>query len=61
MGIAIAFENGAKFGRKPKDKPEKFAKVLNLWKENEISARNAGKMLGITHQTFLRWLKKQER
>lgn len=56
-GIAVAKENGVKFGRKPKEKPKDFAKILNLWMKNEISAREAGKELGITHQTFLRWAK----
>lgn len=59
-GIAIAMEKGVKFGRRPKEKPEDFTMVLNLWKENQISARNAGKKLGITHQTFLRWAKEYE-
>lgn len=59
-GIAIAMEKGVKFGRRPKEKPEDFTLVLNLWKENQISARNAGKKLGITHQTFLRWAKEYE-
>lgn len=59
-GIAIAMEKGVKFGRRPKEKPEDFMMVLNLWKEKQISARNAGKKLGITHQTFLRWAKEYE-
>lgn len=59
-GIAIAMENGVKFGRKPKEKPKDFVKVLDLWRENKISARDAGKKLGITHQTFLRWAKEYE-
>ncbi len=59
-GIAIALENGVRFGRRPKEKPEEFVDILKLWKENEISARSAGKSLGITHQTFLRWAEEYE-
>lgn len=59
-GIAIALERGVKFGRKPKDRPDDFAQVLHSWKANEISARAAGKQLGITHQTFLRWAKETD-
>lgn len=54
-GIAIAMEKGIRFGRKPKERPKDFGYVLTLWKDDKISARNAGKRLGITHQTFLRW------
>ncbi len=56
-GIAVAKEKGVHFGRKPKDKPQNFEFVLKLWENNEISAREAGKNLGITHQTFLRWVR----
>lgn len=56
-GIAVAKEKGVKFGRKPKEKPKDFNDILDLWKRKTISARDAGKRLGITHQTFLRWAK----
>lgn len=59
-GIAIALERGVKFGRKPKERPDDFAQVLCSWKANEISARTAGRQLGITHQTFLRWAKETD-
>lgn len=59
-GIAIALERGVKFGRKPKERPDDFAQVLRSWKAKEISARTAGRQLGITHQTFLRWAKETD-
>lgn len=59
-GIAIAMEKGVKFGRRPKEKPENFTSVFYQWKEQEISARGAAKLVGVTHQTFLRWAREYE-
>lgn len=56
-GIYLAKKRGVKFGRKPKEKPNNFIKIANQWKNGDISARGAAKLLGITHQTFLRWIK----
>jgi DNA invertase Pin-like site-specific DNA recombinase len=55
-GIAAAKARGAKFGRKPKERPEMLDSVHELWKQGEISAREAGKRLGISHVTFLSWV-----
>ena len=55
-GIAAAKQQGVKFGRKPKEKPPEYKIMKTLWEENKISAREAGKKLGITHSTFLRWV-----
>lgn len=55
-GIILAKERGVKFGRKPKEKPTNFNEIVNQWKSGNISARKAGIELGITHQTFLRWV-----
>ena len=57
-GIAAAKQQGVKFGRKPKEKPPEYEIMKTLWKENKISAREAGRKLGITHSTFLRWVNK---
>lgn len=54
-GIAAAKEQGIKFGRKPKERPEEFEDIKEQWKEEKISARAAARKLGITHSTFLRW------
>ena len=58
-GIAAAKQQGVKFGRKPKEKPPEYEHVKKLWKEKRLSARKAGKKLGITHSTFLRWVNDQ--
>lgn len=54
-GIAAALDRGVKFGRKPKPRPEEFPDVRDQWRQGMISAREAGRRLGITHKTFLQW------
>ena len=56
-GIAAAQQRGVKFGRKPKQRPEGFCAVKERWRQGELSARSAAKELGVTHSTFLRWVK----
>ena len=56
-GIQAAKEKGVQFGRKPKKRPTEFEKIVELWKNGEISAREAARMLNIDHHTFLRWTK----
>lgn len=56
-GIAAAKKQGVKFGRKPMARPEAFAELKALYLNHNISARGAAKKLGITHSTFLRWVK----
>ena len=56
-GIAAAKARGVRFGRKPMKRPENYKKVCAEWASGVISARKAAKKLGISHQTFLRWVK----
>lgn len=56
-GIAAAKARGIRFGRKPMERPIEYAQVKEQWEKQEISARTAAKKLGITHSTFLRWIK----
>lgn len=55
-GIAAAKRRGVRFGRIPIQKPDNYPEILALWKQHEISARKAAKILGISHYTFLRWV-----
>lgn len=55
-GIAAAKARGVQFGRAPMERPADYDQVKNLWQQNIISAREAGRQLGITHKTFLRWV-----
>ena len=51
-GIAAAKARGVKFGRPRKALPEGFGEVKARWERGELSARAAGKLLGVTHRSF---------
>ena len=55
-GIAAAKARGVKFGRPRKVLPEGFGEVKARWERGELSARAAGKLLGVTHRSFLLWV-----
>lgn len=59
-GIAIAKQQGIKFGRKPMERPIEFTKLKEQWIKGEISARRAAKQIGITHRTFLLWVNEKK-
>lgn len=55
-GIAAAKARGVRFGRPPKARPDNYAEVKLAWQQKRLSARRAAAALGITHNTFLRWV-----
>jgi DNA invertase Pin-like site-specific DNA recombinase len=55
-GIKAAQANGVKFGRPPVERPPTFEEVYNEWANDGISAREAGRRLGVSHVTFLTWV-----
>ena len=57
-GVAAAKLRGVKFGREPMERPPEFEILREKWAAGEISARQAAKILGVTHPTFLKWAKK---
>ena len=57
-GFAVAKRNGVKIGRRAKEKPPEFAAVCKKWRRGEISAATAGKLLGVSRNTFLKWVRK---
>ena len=59
-GIAAAKARGVHFGRQAVPIPPEFQKVYQHWKNQNLSARKAGALLGVTHQTFLKWTRQQE-
>ena len=59
-GIAAAKAMGVHFGRQAIPLPPEFHQVYQHWKNHNLSARKAGALLGVTHQTFLKWTKQQE-
>lgn len=54
-GIAAAKARGVRFGATPLGKPANFMIYYRAWKSGEVSSRDAGKQLGVSHTTFLRW------
>lgn len=58
-GIAAAKQQGVHFGRRPLPRPEEFSALKGQWKAKKISARAAAERLGVTHSTFLRWVKEE--
>ena len=58
-GIAIAKAKGVHFGKKPHPIPPEFQSVYHQWQNGTLSARKAGKALGVSHQTFLKWARTQ--
>jgi len=54
-GISAAKARGVKFGRPPKPRPAEFGDMKADWTNSQISAREAARILGITHRTFLIW------
>ena len=59
-GIAIAKVKGVRLGRKPMKRPAEYESVREKWGAGIISARAAARRLGISHRTFLNWVKKDE-
>ena len=58
-GIAAAKARGIKFGREPISPPANFNEVYKLWKNLQISAREAGKRLNVSYKTFLKWTRQK--
>ena len=54
-GIAAAKARGVVFGRPAMQRPEGYPAMLEQWRENRISANEAGRRLGVGRNTFLRW------
>ena len=57
-GIVEAKKKGVKFGRPKLEVPEEFGKLKLMYAERAITSREAGRLLGISHSTFIRWTKK---
>ena len=54
-GIAAAKSRGVKFGPPQHPRPEGFESLAEEWRAGRISAREAGRRLGVPHPTFLHW------
>ena len=56
-GIDAARKNGKHLGRPKLIKPENWNEVYKAWKENEITARQAMRQLGVSKNIFYKWIK----
>ena len=56
-GIAAAKARGVRFGARPKARTSEYESVRNNWQNGMLSAREAARRIGVSHTTFLRWVK----
>ena len=59
-GIRAAKKKGVHIGRKPKERGAEFEALKQQWQRGEVSLREAGRRLGVTHQTFKKWVEEPE-
>ena len=60
-GIRAAQEKGVHIGRKPMERGAEFETLKQQWQRGEVSLREAGRRLGVTHQTFKKWIEEPDR
>ena len=56
-GIAAARQRGVQFGRPRIPVPEGFDGAKEKWQNGQITSRAAARQLGISQDTFLRWVR----
>lgn len=56
-GISNALNNGVKFGRPKKEKPQNFDEVVSMWKDKQITAREAMQLLDLKPNVFYKMVK----
>lgn len=54
-GIAAAKARGVRFGVPPMPRPASYPEIYQFWLKGLTSARGAGRMMHISHKTFLKW------
>lgn len=59
-GIEVARANGVRLGRKAMERPDNYEEVKTEWLSGNISAREAGRRLGISHTGFRKWMTKEK-
>ena len=55
-GIDNAKAKGVHLGRKATERPDNYYEVKARWERGEISKRQAGLLLGVSHNLFGRWV-----
>ncbi len=59
-GIAAARQRGVRFGRPTKERADAYSDCVRRYQQGELTARAAARQLGISHPTFLKWVKEDE-
>lgn len=59
-GIAAARARGVRFGRPRLPRPSEFEPLYVLWKTGKTTCKAAAHRLGVSHQTFERWVREKE-
>ena len=54
-GIAAAKARGQRFGRPEKERGDAYESCVSQWKDGVLSAAEASRRLGVSHNTFLKW------
>lgn len=60
-GIEAARRRGVRFGRPRKKVPQQFCYLQELWEAGKIASREAARQLEISQDTFLRWVREEQR
>lgn len=58
-GIAAAKARGQRFGRPQKERGDEYTVCVEQWKSGTLSAAEAGRRLGVSHNTFLKWARSE--
>ena len=58
-GIHAARAKGVRFGRPPMERDPKFEELKKQWENGQISLREGGRQLGVTHKTFQKWVREE--
>ena len=58
-GIRAAKMKGVHIGRKPMERGAEFEALKQQWQRGDVSLREAGRRLGVTHQTFKKWVEEE--
>lgn len=58
-GIAAAKARGQRFGRPQKERGDEYTDCVEQWRSGALSAAEAGRRLGVSHNTFLKWARSE--
>ncbi len=56
-GIIAAKQRGVIFGRPKKEKPANYGDIYDAYIHHGLSSRKAASLLGVSQDTFLRWIR----